>query len=138
LLESLLLAAAVALAMATVGVAVSLAERIRTRVRAEPTIVPEEAHALKIRIVTTRRAVTTLVLDGVLFDRFSGIGPAGWPITLHLGRPHGTRCDEQISELITGWSNDQTVITLTRCTSGERQQVALHDGKSMVQLDLVA
>lgn len=120
--------------LATTGIVAARAMRYERGVQPPPqrALVAAPGRTTHLQLVATGVVDDAFVLDGLVVDEDSELGPEGWPIALRLGRPGSPWLAERVAALVARWVATDKVIECAITGAGPRRRVAVTDGASIL------
>lgn len=88
-----------------------------------------------LRLAFVEQADDAIVLDGVITDEGTTIGPAGWPITLRVCRPFESLVAGWMYGLLHQWATENALVRVKLRDDGPRSRVSITDGATTLHFD---
>ncbi len=93
--------------------------------------------AARLLLVAVETVDAAFVLDGVVVDDGSPLGPVGWPVALRLRRPETPALDESARAMLARWVAEDEIVHLAITANEPRRRVWITNGASVLHFDPV-
>ena len=90
---------------------------------------------LTLQLVFVDLEDDAVVLDCVITDEDTTIGPAGWPLTVRVCRPFDSSAVGWMCEVLRQWAAESSVVRLTFRNGAYRSRVSITDGATTLHFD---
>lgn len=90
---------------------------------------------LTLRLAFVYLVDGAVVLDGIVADEDTTIGPVGWPVTVRLCRPNDSSVVNWMCGLLRQWANESSFVQVTFRDGAPRSRVSITDGATTLHFD---